>query len=86
MLGLTREDLDDADVEINPDNLTAVNAFIAMTTQWRVGFSGATGLDYTALPIVLRMQRVPRGEWDDAFECLRVMEAEALAIFGERNG
>ncbi|HEY1138773.1 MAG TPA: DUF1799 domain-containing protein [Lysobacter sp.] len=84
--GLTRDDLDDADVEILPDNLKAVNAFVAMTTQWRVGASGVTGLDYTSLPLVFRMQRVPFAEQPDTFESIRVMEAEALIIFGEQNG
>lgn len=41
---------------------------------------GPTGLDYGVLPAVLRMQAVPRAEWPDTFECLRVMEAEALRV------
>lgn len=63
-----------------------MNAFVAMTTQWRVGASGVTGLDYTSLPLVFRMQRVPFAEQPDTFESIRVMEAEALIIFGEQNG
>lgn len=86
MYGLTRDDLDDADIEILPDNLAAVNAFIAMTTQWRIGTAGATGLDYTALPIVFRLQQIPRNQHNDTFEAIRVMEAEALNVFGEQNG
>lgn len=56
-----------------------------MTTQWRTGMAGPTGLDYTALPVVFRLQRTPRNEQQDTFECIRVMEAEALAYFGEKR-
>lgn len=62
-----------------------MNTFIAMSTQWRTGMAGPTGLDYGAMPAVLRMQATPRAEWPDTFECLRVMEAEALRVIHE-NG
>lgn len=51
-----------------------------MSTQWRSGFGGPTGLDYGALPSVLRLQGVPRADWSDTFECIRVLEAEALRV------
>lgn len=47
-----------------------------MDTQWRM--SG--GMDYSVLPVVMRMQSVPRSDWNDTFECLRVMEGEAIRI------
>jgi hypothetical protein len=62
-----------------------VNVFIAMQTQWRVGFGGPTGLDYNVLPSVMRMQRIPRKQWLDVFECLRVMEGEALQVMRENS-
>lgn len=37
-------------------------------------------MDYTALPVVLRIHRVPRTEWDDLFEHLRIMEAETISL------
>lgn len=78
--------MDDTAVEVWPENLPAVNTFIAMSTQWRVGAMGATGLDYCALPAVLRLIGVPRADWPDAMDGLRIMEAEALKIMGERRG
>ena len=54
--------------------------FIAMSTQWRVGMSGATGLDYGALPGVLRMSGIARKDWAEVFEGVRVMEDAALQI------
>ncbi len=80
------EDLDDTAVLVWPENLPAVNTFIAMSTQWRTGAMGATGLDYNALPAVMRLSGLPRCEWPDAFDGVRIMEAEALKIMGERRG
>jgi hypothetical protein len=73
------EEASGPDVDIWPDNATAVNVFIAMSTQWRVGVAGATGLDYSALPTVMRLVGVPRGEQSDVFDSLRTMEDAALA-------
>lgn len=66
-----------------PDNLPAVNVLIAMSTQWRVGAAGPVGLDYNVLPAVLRLQGIPRSDWPDTFECVRVLEAEALTVMSE---
>lgn len=83
MLGLTAADLDDGETDIWPVNLTATNVFVAMTTQWQHGFGGPTGLKYESLPVVFRMIGIPRKEWTDTFECLRLMEAEAMRVMQE---
>lgn len=49
-----------------------------MGTQWRMGPGGPVGLDYGAIPSVLRLMRVKREEWPDLFDDLRVIEREAL--------
>ena len=68
-----------ASADIWPDNLSAVNTFIAMSTQWRVGgMGGLIGLDYSALPAVMRMKGVPRAEWSDVFDSVRIMEEVAM--------
>ncbi|RZS80655.1 DUF1799 domain-containing protein [Pigmentiphaga kullae] len=66
-------------VDIWPDNAIAYAVFCAMDTQWRVGGMGrASGLDYAALPFVMRQLGVPRAEWTDIFDAVRVMERAAL--------
>jgi len=80
--GLTANDI--AAIDVWPDNLPAVNVFVAMATQWRTGMSGPVGLDYSALPAVLRLTGAPRGTWPQTFEDIRVMEAEALKVMGEQ--
>lgn len=84
-LGLTLDDLEDT-VEILPDCAAAVDVFLAMATQWRTGMAGATGLDYSAVPVVLRLYGVPAKDRADVFDDLRVMEAEALKVMGEQRG
>lgn len=82
--GLLPEDLDDQSVGVWPDNVLACDVFVAMQTQWRSSGYGATGLDYTAIPAVLSLLDVPRESHADTFECLRVMESEALRLMDEQ--
>ena len=42
--------------------------------------SGPTGLDYNALPGVMRMSGIPRASWGAVFEDLRQMEDAALQV------
>ena len=47
---------------------------------------GATGLDYTAIPIVLDRHGIYKPKKRaQVFDGIRIMEAEALAIFAERR-
>lgn len=68
-----------------PDVEQSADVFIAMATQWRTGARGATGLDYSPLPFVMRTRSVPRAEQAAVFDDLRVMEAEALKVMSEHN-
>lgn len=75
--GLTPEDVED-EVGILPSIWEAFTVFSALATQWRVGASGATGLDYNVLPWVFELHGV-----EDAAACMadiRIMESEALKV------
>lgn len=66
-----------------PCNWKPLHLFIGLSTQWRVGMAGITGLDYAALPIVaqgLRIRLKPR-----LIRALQVMEREALRLMSERR-
>lgn len=54
--------------------------FIACATQWRVGMSGPTGLDYSAVQSVFRIMGVLRSDWPQVFDDLRIMEDAALEV------
>ena len=78
--GLKPEDYaEEHAAEVWPCNVQAVNAFVSMGTQWRVGPGGAYGLDYGVLPQVLRLAQIPRKEWPQVFDSIRVLEDAALA-------
>jgi hypothetical protein len=69
--------------EVWPDNWQALDVFMSMGTQWRVGVSGATGLDYGVLRDVMALRRVPKAEQAELFDWLRLMEGEALGQMRE---
>lgn len=79
-LGFRPEDFEgDDDSSIWPENLQAYLLFDYMSTQWRIGFRGASGLDYSVLQHKMdRMNLTP-----EAYQALendiRIMEDEALA-------
>jgi hypothetical protein len=70
---------------IYPDNLQTVGVFMDMLTQWRVGPAGATGLDYTALPVVMGFRGVRKAERSEIFEGVQIMERAALKGLRERK-
>lgn len=57
--------------------------FAQLVTQWRTAGFGRTGLDYTVIPFALRMNAVPRSEWPEYYELIRVMENAALEAMNE---
>lgn len=69
------------DVEIWPENLDTVDAFLACQTQWQVdGMNGRVlGLRYADVAATLEMLGV--ADRRAVFGGLRVMEAAALEVF-----
>lgn len=63
-----------------------MGVFSRLTTQISVGpMGGVLGLRYEAIPIVLRLLRVQRGDWPELFDQLRVMESEAMQIWNDHG-
>jgi len=56
-----------------------------MSTQWRVGGFGATGLDYNVIPMVAKSLGIRKKEISEILPDLRVMEAEALKVMIEQR-
>lgn len=80
---MTLADIPEEEYEVWSDNWPAFLLFEAMSTQWRVGTGGATGLDYNALPPVASMLGMKRREIPGVFHDIRVMEAEAMLVMSE---
>ncbi|WP_150659099.1 DUF1799 domain-containing protein [Pseudomonas fluorescens] len=81
--GFSAEDYSD-EFEVWPDNWPAFTVFEAMSTQWRTGACGATGMDYGVLLNVMCLSGVPVKDRTAIFHDLRVMEAEALSLMSDR--
>lgn len=73
---LTKSFIEDSTCWVWPQNWNTVMLFLAMQTQWRVGMSGATGLDYAALPVIAKGEGIRLKP--SRIAGLRVMESEAL--------
>jgi len=71
------------DVDVWPDNEETVKVFTRIGTQWRHGMAGVTGLVYEAVWPVMRVLRIPRANWLDVFEGVRVMEGAVLGLVKE---
>ena len=76
-----KDDLDDIQW-VWPDNWEPFILFEAMSTQWRYGANGATGLEYSSLPSVSTMVGISEVT-SPLFSDIRVMENEALNIIQE---
>ncbi|EJE49574.1 Phage related hypothetical protein (DUF1799) [Acidovorax sp. CF316] len=80
-------DFPEKDVEVWPEHVDACLLFCSVSTQWRVGMGGATGLDYPAVFATLdRMYRGKTDEQRDAiFADLQVIERAALEHLNESS-
>ncbi len=67
---------EDTEFEVWPENAVAVEMFLRCSTQWRMGFGGAVGLDYPAIIEVLRLYEV--ADVKKVFEDVQTMERAAL--------
>ena len=56
-----------------------------MSTQWNVGMSGATGLNYSALPFLFDLLGVEKDNRPDLFNDLQIMEQAALEQMAENQ-
>lgn len=85
-MGFTRADFEAEDpTEVWPENMPAINLFSGISTQWRVGMNGPTGLDYNVL--FARMERLHLSDQDHEwmFDDIRTIEAEALATINRKD-
>lgn len=81
--GLSLADIPDKDCEVLADNWPAFRLFNALSTQWRTGACGATGLDYTAIREVAGFLGIKKKQIAEIFPDLQVMEIEAIAVMAE---
>lgn len=72
------------EVDVFEENWPALALFAALSTQWRVGMAGATGLDYPAVLAVMDVQGIAPEDRRERFDEIRVMERAALDVMSEQ--
>lgn len=76
-IGLEREDIaDNSNFEVWPENWTPFLVFSEVSTQWRVGMNGPTGLDYNVAFRFMDLMKVKKPL--EVIRAIRVMESSAL--------
>lgn len=74
--------------EVWEENWLSFRVFESLGTQWNVavGMSGLyhAGINYLALPIVMRRYKVPHEDRDRVFDDIRLMERAAREVLNKR--
>lgn len=83
--GLMPEDLPDRVVYLWPENAEPFRVFVSLSTQWRSGTAGPTGLDYGVLNDVFKLNAIPEADWPETFAAIRVMEDAALEVMHKKD-
>lgn len=67
------------------ETLPAWRLWERIGNQWRVGAGGATALDYNPLFHVLDRMGLDDEEYDELFDCIRIIESEVLDVWAEQR-
>jgi hypothetical protein len=72
--------------ELWPENIPAVELYLAAETQWRhAGMNGVpTGLDYAGVRAVMDLQAIPRADRPGLFADLQTLEQAHLQVSHQR--
>lgn len=70
--------------DVWPENWPALELFSALATQWRVGMSGATGLDYAAVAATLTMLQIDPDDHPERLREIQIMERAALETMNKK--
>lgn len=85
VFGLSEDDYEPEQLLILPDNWQSVCIFNSLSTQWRVGYSGPTGLDYAVLDGMFKLAGVKKKDRPQVFADIRIMESAALTVMHQKE-
>lgn len=84
-LGLALEDVEPPAFEVWEENWPIVQFFASLSTQWRHGMAGPTGLDYASVLAMLRFRRLARAEQVEWMDAVQAMERAALEVIHAKD-
>ena len=73
------------DCEVWPENMPAINLFNTVSSQWRIGMNGPTGLDYNVLFVRMERMKLSEQDYEWLFDDIRVIEAAALTCINKKD-
>lgn len=71
-------DADEPRVDLWPENWPVIDLYYRNRSQWRVGFGGLVGLDYTVFFHELDRKGLAPDDYDEMMDALRIVEETAL--------
>lgn len=70
---------DEEEFSLWPENIKIINAIYYINTAWRHGALGQLiGLDFPQVMAIMRMSGIPRKDWPEILDGLRVVESEII--------
>lgn len=82
---MTLEDFAHESFDLWPENEESISLFSSVSTQWRMGMGGPTGLDYNVLFARMDRMKLDDQAYEHLFQDIRVIESEALSILNKRD-
>lgn len=83
--GFEAEDFASDIAEVWPENQEACELFCSLSTQWRMGPSGATGLDYNVLYLDLDRMALTPFEYGHMKAKVQIIERAALECMHKKR-
>ena len=83
--GFLPDDYAEKTLELWPENEESISLFSSVSTQWRTGMSGPTGLDYNVLFTRMERMHLDDQAHERLFQDIRVIESEALKIINTKD-
>lgn len=83
--GWLPEDFETDPVEVWPENWQAFNLFCRMQSQWNVGMSGASGLQYLVLFAFMARMQLSDEDHDLLLDDIQTLERAALEAMNAKD-
>ncbi|MEP6587509.1 MAG: DUF1799 domain-containing protein [Polaromonas sp.] len=83
--GWLPEDFETEPVEVFPENWQAFSLFCKLQSQWNVGMSGATGLQYLVLFALMDRLKLSDDDHDALFDDIQTLERAALEAMSAKD-